>query len=104
MRAGRTTDRAAPGKLNEFPPELRRALPAVKLHAGVYLTGINVETPASNCVQDLRRHLKRGEKTMARHTPRHTESGCTMKTRLGSTRVREPKRSSARAGDCSGGE
>lgn len=62
------------GKLNEFLPEPRRALPAVKLHAGVSLAGINVETPASNSVQDLRRHLKRVEKAMARHTPRHTES------------------------------
>ncbi|MGW1412242.1 SAVMC3_10250 family protein [Streptomyces sp. NPDC002403] len=62
------------GKLNEFLPEPRRALPAVKLHAGVSLAGVNVENPAPDSARDLRRHLKQVEKKVARHTLQYTES------------------------------
>ncbi|MFD7528559.1 SAVMC3_10250 family protein [Streptomyces sp. NPDC059849] len=61
------------GKLNQFMPEPRRALPAVKLHAGVSLAGINVENPAPDSTRDLRRHLKQVEKQVARHTLQYTE-------------------------------
>lgn len=61
------------GKLNGFLPEPRLALPTVNLHAGVSLAGINVEQPAPDSGRDLRRHLKRVEKDMARRTPWYTE-------------------------------
>ncbi|WP_030925951.1 SAVMC3_10250 family protein [Streptomyces sp. NRRL B-24720] len=60
-------------ELNEFLPEPRRALPTVKLHAGVSLAGINVETPAPDNAGDLRRHLERVEKEMDLHTAWYTE-------------------------------
>lgn len=61
------------GKLNEFLPEPRRALPAVKLRAGVSFAGINVETPAPDNARDLRRHLEQVEKEMDRQTAWYTE-------------------------------
>ncbi|MEU6109052.1 SAVMC3_10250 family protein [Streptomyces albidoflavus] len=65
------------GKLNEFLPEPRRALPTVKLHAGVSVAGINVETPAPDNARDLRRHLERVEKEMGLHTVWYTEPDLT---------------------------
>lgn len=61
------------GKLSEFLPEPRRALPAVTLHAGLPFAGMDVVTPTSNNAQDLRRHLKRVEKNLTRKLPQHTE-------------------------------
>ncbi|MFE0383166.1 SAVMC3_10250 family protein [Streptomyces bungoensis] len=63
------------GKLNEFLPEPRRALPAVKLRAGVSFAGINVETPAQDNARDLRRHLEEVEKEMDRQTAWYGEPG-----------------------------
>lgn len=63
------------GKLNEFLIEPRRALPAIKLHAGVPLAGIDVEKPTSNDVRELRRHLERIEKEMKRRTAVYTDPG-----------------------------
>ncbi|MBD0689956.1 SAVMC3_10250 family protein [Streptomyces sp. CBMA123] len=62
------------GKLREFLPEPRRALPAVSLHAGLPFAGMDVATPTSNNAQDLRRHLKRVEKTLTRKLPHYTEA------------------------------
>ncbi|MEV7211882.1 SAVMC3_10250 family protein [Kitasatospora cineracea] len=62
------------GKLHEFLPEPRRAFPVVKVHAGVSLAGVNVEKPASDSGQELRRQLKRVEKEMGRHAPWYTET------------------------------
>ncbi|MFD7581704.1 SAVMC3_10250 family protein [Kitasatospora sp. NPDC059817] len=61
------------GKLNEFLPEPRRVRPVVKLRASVPFAGLDVETPAPNNMQDLRRHLKQVEKKMARHALLHTD-------------------------------
>ncbi|MGC4880986.1 SAVMC3_10250 family protein [Micromonospora sp. DT43] len=65
------------GKLNEFVPEPRRALPDVKVHAGGSLAGIDVANPAPDSVREMRRHLKRVEKLMARDAPWHTEPDLT---------------------------
>ncbi|MFE6772982.1 SAVMC3_10250 family protein [Streptomyces fimicarius] len=61
------------GKLSGFMPEPRRALPAIKLHAGVSMAGVNVESPAADLDRDLLRHLKRVEKDLERHAPSYLE-------------------------------
>ncbi|MGW4549629.1 SAVMC3_10250 family protein [Streptomyces violaceorubidus] len=61
------------GKLSGFLPEPRRALPTIKLHAGVSIAGINVESPGPDLDRDLLRHLKRVEKELERHAPSHLE-------------------------------
>ncbi|WP_018214690.1 SAVMC3_10250 family protein [Salinispora vitiensis] len=63
------------GKLNEFVPEPRRALPAVKFHAGGSFAGVDVASPVSDSVREMRRHLARVEKRMGRDTPWYTEPG-----------------------------
>lgn len=63
------------GKLNEFVPEPRRALPAVKLHAGGSFAGVDLASPAPDSVREMRRHLARVEKRMGRDTPWYTEPG-----------------------------
>lgn len=65
------------GKLKEFLPEPRRALPAVKLHTGISLAKIDVETPAPDNARNLRRHLERVEKEMDRQTAWYTEPDLT---------------------------
>ncbi|MET3986253.1 SAVMC3_10250 family protein [Streptomyces sp. PvR034] len=61
------------GKLSGFLPEPRLALPTIKLHAGVSMAGINVESPATDLDRDLLRHLKRVERDLERRAPSHLE-------------------------------
>ncbi|AXK35881.1 hypothetical protein DVA86_27910 [Streptomyces armeniacus] len=61
------------GKLSAFLPEPRLAVPTIKLHAGVSMAGINVESPATDLQRDLLRHLKRVEKDLARRALSHLE-------------------------------
>jgi hypothetical protein len=61
------------GKLKGFLPEPRRTLPAVKMQAGISLVGVTVEKPVPDGARDLRRHLERVEKEMARDALWYTE-------------------------------
>ncbi len=61
------------GKLSGFLPEPRRALPAIKLHAGVSMAGVNVESPAADLDRDRLRHLSRVEKDLERIALSHLE-------------------------------
>ncbi|MFI7273788.1 SAVMC3_10250 family protein [Streptomyces sp. NPDC049879] len=63
------------GKLNAFLPKPRRALPAVTVQAGLPFAEISVERPPPDGARELRRHLRRVEKTLARRALWYTEPG-----------------------------